>query len=249
MKSPKCQFITSLATINHTATKLIFYFASAIVFLVVTGVNSFLSKLMWSPGLPPTLSCHASEFWYNTENKKSPNPEEKLTLVTGTLWRCHFRTEQWSSFHRKTNISISNFFNQTFFFDPGCFSFSKWTLKLWCSYAVKLMNFILVLNSVHPFRTGLAAVISFSTANHSKFTRTESFTGSAKLSPLFWGSFRISSITTSSTNLRLQLVDSRISENKLFPIYSWLSNFKVKWKMYFRQTKFANSFSVFSNVI
>lgn len=69
--------------------------------------------------------------------------------------------------------------------------------------------------AVHPFRIVLAAVISFSTADHSQLTWTESFTGSAKQSPLFWGSFGISS-TTSSTNLRLQLVDSRVSKRKLF---------------------------------
>lgn len=79
--------------------------------------------------------------------------------------------------------------------------------------------------AVHPFRFVLAAVISFSIADHSQLTWTESFTRSAKQSPLFWGSFRISSTTTSSTNLRLQLLESRVPKRKLFSLiffFCWI---------------------------
>ena len=176
---------------------------------------------------------------------KRSKPQRKANTGLHII-SCHFHTGQRFSFHRKNQYHQQQFLYLNLFFTPECFSFFKQTLKLvfLCNETSEYRSSFKSYASVHPFRIVLAAVISFSTADHSKFTWTESFTGSAKQSPLSWGS-----TTSSSTNLRLHLVDSRVSKNKLHYRYSWLWNPKVKWEMHFKQNTFVNSFAVFSNVI
>lgn len=116
------------------------------------------------------------------------------------------------------NTSINLFFNETYFCSRMLFIFQvnvKMMMFL-CGKTNEYHSSLKSYTSVDLFRIGLAAVTSFSTADHSKFTWTESSTGSAKHSPLSWGSFGISSTATSSTNLWLQLVDRTLSEDKLF---------------------------------